>query len=174
MARRQSRIGARREGVKTFAARGKDAREKNAREKSVREKNVREKSARRENTYGASRRGGKSGSGGVGNARGGRNEFVSGRVSPMAPSHPSAAYIAALASLPPLTEALPLPELLVPCGSEEIMCVAVKSGADAVYLGGRMHNARMNAHNFDDEAMRRTVEYCHDGALCCISSGVRR
>lgn len=84
------------------------------------------------------------------------------RAAPMAPSHPSEAYCAALASLPPLTEALPLPELLVPCGSEEIMCVAVKSGADAVYLGGRMHNARMNAHNFDDEAMRRTVEYCHE------------
>lgn len=161
MARRQSRIGARREGVKTFAARGKDAREKNAREKSVREKNVREKSARRENTYGASRRGGKSGSGGVGNARGGRSEFVSGRVSPMAPSHPSAAYIAALEALPPLEGGLPLPELLVPCGSEEIMHVAVQSGADAVYLGGRMHNARMNAHNFDDEAMRRAVKYCH-------------
>lgn len=156
MARRQSRIGARREGVKTFAARGKDAREK-----SVREKNVREKSARRENTYGASRRGGKSGSGGVGNARGGRSEFVSGRVSPMAPSHPSAAYIAALEALPPLEGGLPLPELLVPCGSEEIMHVAVQSGADAVYLGGRMHNARMNAHNFDDEAMRRAVKYCH-------------
>ena len=151
MARRQSRIGARREGVKTFAARGKDAREKS----------VREKSARRENTYGASRRGGKSGSGGVGNARGGRSEFVSGRVSPMAPSHPSAAYIAALEALPPLEGGLPLPELLVPCGSEEIMHVAVQSGADAVYFGGRMHNARMNAHNFDDEAMRRAVKYCH-------------
>ena len=84
------------------------------------------------------------------------------RAAPMAPSHPSEAYCAALASLPPLTEALPLPELLVPCGSEEIMHVAVQSGADAVYLGGRMHNARMNAHNFDDEAMRRTVEYCHE------------
>lgn len=83
------------------------------------------------------------------------------RAAPMAPSHPSEAYSAALASLPPLTETLPLPELLVPCGSEEIMRVAVQSGADAVYLGGRMHNARMNAHNFDDEAMRRTVEYCH-------------
>ena len=141
MARRQSRIGARREGVKTSAARGKDT--------------------RKENTYGASRRGGKYGSGGVGNARGGRSEFVSGRVSPMAPSHPSAAYIAALEALPPLEGGLPLPELLVPCGSEEIMHVAVQSGADAVYLGGRMHNARMNAHNFDDEAMRRAVKYCH-------------
>ncbi len=151
MARRQSRIGARREGVKTFAARGKDAREKS----------VREKSARRENTYGASRRGGKSGSGGVGIARGGRRGVVSGRVAPMAPSHPSAAYIAALEALPPLEGGLPLPELLVPCGSEEIMHVAVQSGADAVYFGGRMHNARMNAHNFDDEAMRRAVKYCH-------------
>ena len=75
----------------------------------------------------------------------------------MAPSHPSAAYIAALEALPPLEGGLPLPELLVPCGSEEIMHVAVQSGADAVYFGGRMHNARMNAHNFDDEAMRRAV-----------------
>lgn len=63
--------------------------------------------------------------------------------------------------LPPLSPDMPLPELLVPCGSEEAVYAAVGGGADAVYCGGRILNARMNAKNFDDEAMRRAISYCH-------------
>ena len=63
--------------------------------------------------------------------------------------------------LPPLSSDMPLPELLVPCGSEEAVYAAVGGGADAVYCGGRILNARMNAKNFDDEAMRRAISYCH-------------
>lgn len=55
-----------------------------------------------------------------------------------------------------------LPELLCPCGSEESLKAAVLGGADAVYLGGSAFNARMNAKNFDDEALKRSVAYCHD------------
>lgn len=63
--------------------------------------------------------------------------------------------------LPPLSPDMLLPELLVPCGSEEAVYAAVGGGADAVYCGGRILNARMNAKNFDDEAMRRAISYCH-------------
>lgn len=63
-------------------------------------------------------------------------------------------------SLPPITENTGLPELLVPCGSEEAVHAAAESGADAVYCGGKILNARMNAKNFDDDALKRTVTYC--------------
>ncbi len=54
-----------------------------------------------------------------------------------------------------------LPELLCPAGSFDSAVAAVKAGADAVYLGGRMLNARMNAKNFDDKQLCECVEYCH-------------
>ncbi len=54
-----------------------------------------------------------------------------------------------------------LPELLSPAGSFDAAVAAVKAGADAIYLGGRMLNARMNAKNFDDEQIAECVRYCH-------------
>lgn len=55
-------------------------------------------------------------------------------------------------------------ELLSPAGSFDALDAAVKSGADAVYFGGSLFNARINAQNFDDEAMVRAIDYCrlHD------------
>nr|WP_315988000.1 peptidase U32 family protein [Desulforamulus aquiferis] len=38
---------------------------------------------------------------------------------------------------------------------------AVQNGADAVYLGGKMFNARQSASNFDQEELARAVEYAH-------------
>ena len=38
---------------------------------------------------------------------------------------------------------------------------AVRAGADAVYLGGGSFSARAFAHNFDDNALREAVRYCH-------------
>lgn len=67
--------------------------------------------------------------------------------------------------LPALSPDMPLPELLVPCGSEEAVYAAVGGGADAVYCGGRLLNARMNAKNFGDEAMRRAIAYCHKNGV---------
>ncbi len=55
----------------------------------------------------------------------------------------------------------PLPELLCPAGSFDAAVAAVKAGADAVYLGGKTLNARMNAKNFDDKQLCECVEYCH-------------
>jgi len=54
-----------------------------------------------------------------------------------------------------------LPELLAPCGSMEALEAALAGGADAVYLGGTMFNARMNAKNFDRAELTEAVKKCH-------------
>ena len=54
-----------------------------------------------------------------------------------------------------------LPELLAPAGSMEALYAAVQGGADAVYLGGKSFGARAFAKNFDAEAMKEAVRYCH-------------
>ena len=59
-------------------------------------------------------------------------------------------------------EHMPLPELLAPAGSYEAARAALKAGADAIYVGGRMLNARMNAANFDDGELKECVRLCHD------------
>ncbi len=53
------------------------------------------------------------------------------------------------------------PELLAPAGSWEAMVAAIQNGADAVYMGGAKFNARRQASNFDNEALRKAVEYAH-------------
>lgn len=54
-----------------------------------------------------------------------------------------------------------LPELLSPAGDFDSLRAAVENGADAVYMGGRLFNARQNAGNFGDDEMRRAIEYAH-------------
>lgn len=53
------------------------------------------------------------------------------------------------------------PELLAPAGSFEAAKAAIKAGADAIYVGGRMLNARMNARNFTDSELEECVRLCH-------------
>ncbi len=53
------------------------------------------------------------------------------------------------------------PEVLAPVGSPESLAAAVRSGADAVYIGAKQFSARRNADNFDDNDIRDTVRYCH-------------
>ena len=53
------------------------------------------------------------------------------------------------------------PELLAPAGDAEAFIAAVENGADAVYVGGRAFNARMNAGNFDDVTMQQALDYAH-------------
>lgn len=57
------------------------------------------------------------------------------------------------------------PELLAPCGSPESLRAAIDGGADAVYLGGTMLNARMNAKNFGREELRDAVQLCHENGV---------
>lgn len=52
-------------------------------------------------------------------------------------------------------------EILAPAGSMESLIAGVRSGANAVYLGGKLFNARRNAGNFDDNDLKKAVDYCH-------------
>lgn len=52
-------------------------------------------------------------------------------------------------------------ELLAPAGSMETVLAAIDAGADAIYLGGKMFNARKFAHNLDEDELRRAVETAH-------------
>ena len=54
-----------------------------------------------------------------------------------------------------------LPELLAPAGDFECLVAAVKGGADAVYIGGKLFSARAYAKNFDIDEIKRAVSYCH-------------
>jgi putative protease len=54
-----------------------------------------------------------------------------------------------------------LPEILAPAGGMEALITAVRSGANAVYLGTQNFNARRNAKNFDEEGLKQAVSYCH-------------
>ncbi len=58
-----------------------------------------------------------------------------------------------------------LPELLAPCGSLDSLTAAVEGGADAVYFGGTVFNARMNAKNFERSDIRSAVGYCHENGV---------
>ncbi len=51
-------------------------------------------------------------------------------------------------------------EVLSPAGSLESLYAAVRSGADAVYLGAKRFSARRNAENFDDEQLKEAIKYC--------------
>lgn len=53
-------------------------------------------------------------------------------------------------------------ELLAPAGSIESFYAAVNSGADSVYLGGKLFNARHNSQNFDNEEMKSIIKYAHN------------
>lgn len=53
------------------------------------------------------------------------------------------------------------PEILAPVGGDEQLIAAVRSGADAVYLGTKNMNARRNASNFDAEELKKAVAYSH-------------
>jgi putative protease len=52
-------------------------------------------------------------------------------------------------------------EILAPAGGFSQLTAAVRSGADAVYLGTGVLNARRNAENFDGERLREAASYCH-------------
>ena len=41
------------------------------------------------------------------------------------------------------------------------LIIAIKSGADAVYLAGKKYGARASAVNFSDEEMKEAVKLCH-------------
>ena len=52
-------------------------------------------------------------------------------------------------------------ELLAPAGDSESLIAAIQNGADAIYLGGTLFNARAFAKNFDNEQLKWAIEYAH-------------
>lgn len=54
-----------------------------------------------------------------------------------------------------------VPELLAPAGSYSAFVSAISAGADAVYMGGAKHNARIGAQNFTEEELRRAIFEAH-------------
>ena len=52
-------------------------------------------------------------------------------------------------------------ELLAPAGSMEALKAAVESGADAIYLSGKMFGARAYANNFDEQGLKEAIEFAH-------------
>lgn len=52
-------------------------------------------------------------------------------------------------------------ELLAPAGGIRQLTAAVENGADAVYLGGPLFNARINADNFTEEEIKDSIRYAH-------------
>ena len=52
-------------------------------------------------------------------------------------------------------------ELLAPVGDFECLKAAVQNGADSVYFGANMFNARASAKNFDINALKEAIEYCN-------------
>ena len=51
-------------------------------------------------------------------------------------------------------------ELLSPAGDFECLKAAVQNGADSVYFGGNLFNARASAINFNLENLKKAIDYC--------------
>ena len=55
-----------------------------------------------------------------------------------------------------------MPELLAPAGNPEKLRTAIRFGADAVYLSGKVFGMRAAADNFTIEELAEAVSYAHD------------
>ncbi|MCP8616954.1 peptidase U32 family protein [Salirhabdus salicampi] len=65
------------------------------------------------------------------------------------------------------------PELLAPAGNLEKLKVAVRYGADAVFIGGREFGLRSNADNFSLEEMQEGVEFANRfGAKIYVTTNI--
>lgn len=52
-------------------------------------------------------------------------------------------------------------EVLAPVGAPDSLMAAIRSGADAIYIGAKQFSARRNAENFDLSELKSTIQYCH-------------
>lgn len=68
---------------------------------------------------------------------------------------------------------LHIPELLAPAGGPEALRAAIANGADAVYLGVEMLNARRGAENFSLDTLSETCRFAHlRGARVYLTANV--
>ena len=51
-------------------------------------------------------------------------------------------------------------ELLSPVGDFECLKAAVQNGANSVYFGANLFNARASATNFDFDELEKVINYC--------------
>nr|WP_307990123.1 DUF3656 domain-containing protein [uncultured Niameybacter sp.] len=51
-------------------------------------------------------------------------------------------------------------ELLAPVGKFENALAAIENGANAIFVGGKVFNARQFADNFDEDELEKIVDYC--------------
>ncbi len=58
-----------------------------------------------------------------------------------------------------------LPELLCPAGDLSRLKTAVDYGADAVYLAGKEFGMRTASANFDEDALKKGIEYAHKNGV---------
>ena len=63
-------------------------------------------------------------------------------------------------------------ELLVPAGGEKQFIAAVENGADAVYMGGLLYNARMGADNFTADQIGKVKDVTVNGTSVLGANGV--
>jgi len=65
------------------------------------------------------------------------------------------------------------PELLAPAGSLEKLKIAIRYGADAVFIGGQEFGLRSNATNFSLDEIREAIEFARDyGAKIYITTNI--
>mgnify|MGYP003096359854 CR=1 FL=1 len=57
------------------------------------------------------------------------------------------------------------PELLSPAGDPERLQMAVRYGADAVYLAGKSYGMRAKCGNFNDQELAEAVKFCHENGV---------
>ena len=55
-----------------------------------------------------------------------------------------------------------MPLILAPAGSMQALKSAIDAGADEIYLGGSLFNARINAANFDNDALIKAGKLCRN------------
>ena len=56
-------------------------------------------------------------------------------------------------------------EVLSPAGDRDRMNMAIRYGADAVYLAGKSFGMRSAAGNFDNDELRDAIRYAHDNSV---------
>ena len=64
-------------------------------------------------------------------------------------------------------------EILAPAGGYESLVAAVRSGADAVYLGEKSFSARTSAKNFDNDELKNEInDLLYHVMVLCANQGL--
>ena len=72
-----------------------------------------------------------------------------------------------------MTKTLKRPEVLAPAGTLEKLKVAIRYGADAVYIGGQAYGLRSRAGNFTFEEMEEGVQFAREhGAKVYVAANM--